>query len=431
MPARGTHTDTDAVRLVDDLLAAAIRRRASDAHFEPGESAMWVRYRLDGVLQDVDRLPLELAENVVARLKVLAGLLTYRLDVPQEGSFRADARIAGDLPAIDIRVATFPTIRGERAVIRFLYESSEVNHLAELGFRREAVTALREAAGRPQGLILVTGPAGSGKSTTLYALARHILAATPGRSVVSLEDPVEQRIDGVAQIQITPHGELDYARAMRSLLRQDVQVMLIGEIRDAATAHVVVEAALTGHLVMSTMHSGDPAEALVRLLEMGIAPYQLVGAVSTICAQRLLRTLCPECAGASSVAADLRVGRTCDACADTGYRGRTACCQTVTLDDALRQAVLYRRPVQELRSLINAAEPAGDGESALLADAMRLVEAGRTDIDEVRRMLGAPDESAGQRDSGIAGRRDSLSESVPPSRHPAVPPSRRPALPHS
>jgi general secretion pathway protein E len=359
------------VQLVDALLTRAIARRASDVHFEPSEGGMWVRYRLDGLLQEMDRLPAGLAENVIARLKVLAGLLTYRMDIPQEGAFQALGHLTGGLPPIDVRVATFPTVRGERAVVRLMYSVGQVSGLDDLGFSDAVVTEFRKVAEQPHGLILVTGPAGSGKSTTLYALARHILAATSGRSVVSLEDPVEQRVSGMAQIQIQPHGELDYVRAMRSLLRQDVQVLLVGEIRDAQTGHVVVEAALTGHLIMSTMHSGDPAEAIVRLLEMGIEPYQLVGALSVVFSQRLVRVVCQACGG-----------RGCEACADTGYSGRTACGQLVVMDELLREAILSRRSAGELRQMISSGRP------DLGEDARRLVDRGRTTVDEVRRVLG-------------------------------------------
>lgn len=362
-------TADNVVEMVEGLLARAVAQRASDVHFEPAADGLRVRLRIDGLLRDVDRIPSYLAENVIGRLKVLAGLLTYRTDIPQEGSFQLPVGGAGALP-VDVRVATFPTIRRERAVVRFLYVTV-VSGLSELGLTLEAVQALERAARRPHGLILVTGPAGSGKSTTLYALARHILATTPERSVVSLEDPVEQRVEGMAQMQVTPHGELDYVRAMRSLLRQDVQVMLVGEIRDAETAHVVVEASLTGHLIMSTMHSGDTAEAISRLLEMGIAPYQVVGGVSVVCAQRLLRMVCEACSG-----------KGCEACVQTGYRGRTACGQVVCMDEPLREAVLEHRPASGLRALLQ--QRGAD----LQADAERLVHMGRTTREEVARVVG-------------------------------------------
>lgn len=367
MPKPRPDPESSAVQAIESLLERAIAQRASDLHFEPGDDGLGVRFRLDGLLHEVDRLPASIADNVVARLKVLSGLLTYRLDVPQEGSFRFND--------VDIRVAVFPTVRGERAAVRILHQVGEVSGLDELGLASSAVMQLREAASRPSGLILVTGPAGAGKSTTLYALARHIIATTPGRCAVSLEDPVEQRVSGLTQIQVQPHGELDYVRAMRSLLRQDVQVLLVGEIRDAETAHIVVESALTGHLVMSTLHSGDPAETVARLLEMGIAPYQLVSALTLVCSQRLLRTVCDAC-GAKG----------CTGCANTGYRGRTACSELVAMDDRLREAVLDRVPVSRLREITAA------GGVDLAADANRLVAAGVTTIEEVRRVLGTAKE---------------------------------------
>ena len=363
MAKREHEPDDRIVRLVDALLLRAIDTGASDAHFEPTDSGMLVRFRFDGLLHEADRLPLDVAVNVIARLKVLAGLLTYRLDVPQEGAFV--------LRGVDVRVAVFPTVRGERAAVRLLHCVGEVSGLDDLGLADSTVTQLHHAAEKPSGLILVTGPAGAGKSTTLYALARHILANMPGRCVISLEDPVEQRLDGLTQVQIQPHGELNYIRAMRSLLRQDVQVLLVGEIRDAETAHIVTEAALTGHLVMSTLHSGDPAEALARLLEMGIAPYQVVSAVTLVGAQRLVRKKCSSCGGAG-----------CDACAQTGYRGRTACGQLAAMSAGLREAILERAPTERLRRVISAAGP------DLAQDAARLVDAGITTVDEVLRAIG-------------------------------------------
>ncbi len=365
-------SENGVVHLVDDLLRRAIRGRVSDVHFEPGEGEMRVRCRIDGLLHELDRIPGQLAENVIARLKVLAGLLTYRIDIPQEGAFNSRQIEGANGEPLDLRVATFPTVRGERAVVRLLHTVGQVSSLEELGLDHTLMVEFKRAARQPQGLILVTGPAGSGKSTTLYAIARYILSDDPGRSVVSLEDPVEQRVAGMTQIQIAPHGELNYPRAMRSLLRQDVQVLLVGEIRDAETAHVVVEASLTGHLIMSTMHSGDPAETIVRLLEMGIAPYQLVSALNVVCAQRLVRTVCPTCKGQGE----------CEPCAGTGYVGRTACGQLAVMNETLRQAILDHRPVSELRRIVNRQRP------NLVADGKRLVDAGKTTMDELRRVLG-------------------------------------------
>lgn len=366
---------SDAVRVVDALLTRAIQRQASDVHFEPLEDGLIVRFRLDGLLHEVDRFPAELSLSIIARLKVLAGLLTYRLDIPQEGAFSVQKSELGSSHSLDIRISTFPTVRGERAVARLLYQISPVAELEALGLSHRVVSELQSAGNQPSGLILLTGPSGSGKTTTLYAIARHILTTTPGRSVVSLEDPVEQRVAGMTQIQITPHGELDYPRAMRSMLRQDVEVLLVGEIRDAQTAHIVIEAALTGHLILSTLHSGDPGEAIVRLLEMGIAPYQLVGALSVVCSQRLLRRRCMRCRDAGDESA-------CTNCAGTGYLGRTACGQIAVVKDTLRDQIISQAPVCQLRRVIDASCP------SLIEQASDLVAQGETTAEEARRVLG-------------------------------------------
>lgn len=376
-----------AVRLVDDLIGLAVDRRASDIHFEPTDSAMVVRLRVDGLLHDVERVPIAVGPTVIGRLKVLGGLLTYRIDVPQEGRIERDGRPWPD--AADFRLAVFPTIRGERAVVRLFYHRSDVTDLDQLGLNPIDVKQIADAADRPQGLVVVTGPAGSGKTTTLYALLRHMLASQPGRSVVTLEDPVEQRLDAVAQIEVKPFGELTYARAMRSLLRQDPQVILLGEVRDAETAGIAVEAALSGHLILTTMHSGDPAGAIVRLLEMGLPPYQITSSLAMVWTQRLLRVLCEACRQPSDDAARPFATAGCEQCDQTGYRGRTACAAWAVMDDALREAVLAKADAATLRRVM-----AGQGCAGLAADAARHVRAGRTTMDEVGRVIGvAPTEA--------------------------------------
>ncbi|MBN1346244.1 MAG: type II/IV secretion system protein [Phycisphaerae bacterium] len=380
-----TKSDSGAavVQLVEGLLTRAVEQRASDVHFEPTDRSLLVRFRLDGLLHDIEELPKQIAENVIARLKVMAGLLTYRIDIPQEGALPTP-HLAGkdDRAALDMRVATFPTIRGERAVVRVLYSGTGLNELEDLGFDPAMTDALRSAACRHAGMILVTGPAGAGKSTTLYAMARHVLTASPGRSIVALEDPVEQRVEGVTQIQIAPHGDLDYPRALRSILRQDPQVLLVGEVRDAHTASVIVEASLTGHLLLTTMHSGDPAEAVVRLLEMGIPPYQLVSMLSLVTSQRLVRTLCTACRRATDRSNEPYAHVGCEACHGTGYFGRTAIGQSFSMDASARAAVLDHASADALREL-NAKQSPG-----LLDNAERLVRDGITDADEIRRVLG-------------------------------------------
>ncbi len=363
------------VALVDDLLGRALDARASDVHFEPVDKppgGLLVRVRVDGLLHDSELLPRTAVQGVIGRLKVLAGLLTYRVDIPQEGSVRlARQHPAGD--PVELRVATFPTVRGERAVVRVFAVQPEVRDLAGLGLEPAQIRRLRLAVSAPAGMILVTGPAGAGKTTTLYSLVRYVRETDPGRSVVTVEDPVEQRIDRVTQIQINPHGELSYEVCMRSLLRQDPQVLLIGEIRDARTAGAALEAALTGHLILTTMHSGDPAEAVLRLLEMGLPPYQVVSAVTAVCSQRLLRRCMP---------ANLAHGGGPDTGPPGKYHGRVACAHLVEIDEEFRSLILEQPTASRLRSAMQRQQP------DLHAAAARLVVAGVTDVEEVRRVLG-------------------------------------------
>ena len=369
----------DVVGIVDELLRRAAASGASDVHFEPTESDLKVKYRLDGVLTPIESLPAAVADNVVARLKVLGGLLTYRNDVPQEGRLE----LAGGLSdgVSDVRLAVFPTIHGQRAVVRLFYRNEQLMSLGHLGFAPEIESRLKSVAAQNQGVLLVTGPAGSGKSTTLAAVLRHIVETLPGRSIVTLEDPVEIRVEGVTQVPITPHGQMTFPTALRSLLRQDPQVLMIGEIRDAETARIVIEAGLTGHLLMSTMHSGTPAGALLRLLEMGIEPYQVTSSISAVLNQRLVRSLCPKCRKQEGDGRFVPVG--CDACFGTGYHGRVLIAEMVQLDSPLRKALLAKADLDELEALLKA-----KGHTTILADGRRLVEAGVTTQVELQQACG-------------------------------------------
>jgi len=374
----------DVTALVDNLLVRGLSTGATDLHFEPIDDGLLVRARIDGQLADLELLPARLCDNVVARLKVLGSLLTYRVDIPQEGSFvwgrkptlRGAAPVDRDeKPNAEFRVATFPTIRGERCVVRLFRTQPELRSLDTLGLSDDQIESLRSAVAHPAGLVVLSGPAGSGKTTTLYAMIRELRDRFPGRSIITLEDPVEQRIDRIAQIQINPHGTLSYEHCLRSLLRHDPQVILLGEVRDRATAVAAVEAALTGHLILTTVHSGDPAETIVRFLEMGIPPYQLTSALTLVCSQRLLRKNCTKCAPGTATS--------CDACLGTGYAGRTAVAQIVEIQEIVRSMILRKAPASELRTALETQGP------NLIERAAALVADEVTDEDEVARVLGA------------------------------------------
>jgi len=370
----------DVVSLVDELLEKAVNYGASDIHLEPTGSELAVKFRLDGVLNTIEKLPKSLSDNVIARLKVLGGLLTYRNDIPQEGRIEIEQNQANRV--MDKRLSVFPTIHGQRAVVRLFYSNVELTELEQLGFAEQIYSALKKIAAQSQGVLLLTGPAGSGKSTTLAALLRYVLKRFPGKSVVSLEDPVEIRIDGVTQVQITPHGQMTFPTALRSLLRQDPQVLMIGEIRDAETAKIAIEAGLTGHLLMSTMHSGSPSGGLLRLLEMGIEPYQVTSSVSAILNQRLVRKLCVKCKQTDEKTG-LPKAAGCDDCFHTGYKGRVLIAEMAELDSQLRKAILAKADLDELEKLLES-----KGHTNMLTDGRRLVSEGITTQEELNKVCG-------------------------------------------
>jgi type II secretory ATPase GspE/PulE/Tfp pilus assembly ATPase PilB-like protein len=365
----------DVVAWVDEILNKAISCGASDVHFDPTASELQVKFRLDGVLGVVERLPKALSDNVIARLKVLGGLLTYRNDIPQEGRMEIKTPMDG---VLDERLAVFPTINGQRAVVRLFYQHKELAHLEQLGFSEYLYGKLKTIAAQSQGVLLLTGPAGSGKSTTLAAMLRYILGNSPGKSIVSLEDPVEIRIEGVTQVQISAYGGMDFPTALRSLLRQDPQVLMIGEIRDAQTARITIEAGLTGHFLMSTMHSGTPAAGFLRLLEMGIEPYQVTSSVGAILNQRLVRKLCDKCKTRDDTGEFKPTG--CEECFNTGFRGRALVAEIAEMTSQLRKAILAKADIEQLDGIIRQT-----GKS-MHDDGLALVERGiitRQELDKV------------------------------------------------
>jgi type II secretory ATPase GspE/PulE/Tfp pilus assembly ATPase PilB-like protein len=370
----------DVVALVDNLLEGAMNAGASDIHFEPTGAELVVKYRLDGVLETVEKLPKFLSENIIARLKVLGGLLTYRNDIPQEG--RIEITGHNSQGVLDERLAVFPTIHGQRAVVRIFYQHRNLTELQQLGFSEAVYKTLKSVAFKNQGLLLLTGPAGSGKSTTLAAMLRFILRNFPGKSIVTLEDPVEIRVEGVTQVQITPFGEMTFPTALRSLLRQDPQVLMIGEIRDAETAKIAIEAALTGHFLMSTMHSGMPAAGFLRLLEMGIEPYQVTSSVCAILNQRLVRKLCDKCKKKNEKTATFEIVG-CKDCLNAGYKGRVLISEIVELNSELRKAIAQKTDLEKLETLLK-----NQGHTNMLADGKRLIREGVTTVDELNRVCG-------------------------------------------
>lgn len=373
---------------VDRLLKAARDAQASDLHWLPTADALDVQWRVDGVLQPLASLPGHLAPNVIARLKVLAGLLTYRTDVPQEGRIR-------EAGGGEVRVSTFPTLFGEKAVVRLFADQGRYDSLDALGLPGESVAELRRLLTETSGAILVTGPAGSGKTTTLYACLREIGAQSRhSRSLASLEDPIEMAVAGVAQTQVNAAAGFDLAVGLRFLLRQDPEVIMVGEIRDPATAETVFQASLTGHLVLSSFHAGSAAGAISRLSDMEIAPYLLRSGILAIVSQRLVRRLC-TCATVVTDTDEFlalpissaKTARGCAACRETGYRGRMVLAEMLTLakNEAAR-AILSRTDRPRLHEVA-----VQSGMVPLLDRACQAVEAGLTSPAEVRRVLGFGD----------------------------------------
>ena len=371
-------------QLVDAILAGARDAEASDIHLRPGESTVELRWRVDGVLQSIARFPREIGPKIVGRLKVLADLLTYRTDVPQEGRLLGDANV-------ETRVSTFPTLFGEKAVIRLFIGSGKYRHLADLGLPAEILATLRRLLDETGGVILLAGPAGSGKTTTIYAALREIVNKTAGgRSLVSLEDPIEVVVDGVDQSQVNAAAGFDIHAGLRSLLRQDPEVMMVGEIRDRGTAEMVFQASLTGHLVVTTFHAGSAARALSRLSDMGIEPYLLRSGLLAILCQRLLRRLCSCAVPSDDPLARLglpvdRVSRPvgCDQCAGTGYRGRMVLAEMLLPEGDVGSAILERRDADHFESLATRA-----GMISQWQRACRAIEEGQTSPQEVLRVLG-------------------------------------------
>jgi general secretion pathway protein E len=388
--------DAPVVRIVSLLISRAMETRASDIHIEPFEGQLKVRFRIDGILQETESPSAKLAEAVIARIKVMAGLDIAERRLPQDGRIKIVVRGT----SLDIRVSSVPVLHGERIVLRLLRQNAGLMDLAALDLAPGVLKRLTGMLGLSHGLILVTGPTGSGKTTTLYAALKHLMSQE--RNLITVEDPVEYQIAGVGQIQVKSGIGLSFAKVLRSVLRQDPDVIMIGEIRDRETANIAVHAALTGHLVLSTLHTNTAGGAIARLLDMGVEDYLVASCLVGVLAQRLVRRLCPSCRAPlkeedlSRLGAVFREKNTktpragelfhatgCDACGQTGYAGRSVISEAMVISPELRNAIIEQRSTEALQAIAET-----QGMAVMLEDGLRLVAEGASSWDEVLRITG-------------------------------------------
>jgi general secretion pathway protein E len=391
------------IKLVNSLLFEAVKKRASDIHIEPFERDLMIRYRIDGVLYNVLTPPKRLQASIISRIKIMAGLNIAEKRLPQDG--RIGIKIAGR--DVDIRVSAIPTAHGERLVLRLLDKGNLLLKLSEIGLQPDRLGTLDQLIRLSHGIVLVTGPTGSGKTTTLYAALNTINA--PDKNIITIEDPIEYQLRGVGQMQINPKITLTFAAGLRSILRQDPDVIMVGEIRDGETAEIAIHASLTGHLVFSTLHTNDAAGAVTRLLDMGIEPFLVASSVVAIVAQRLVRVLCPACRQAyrptPAELAKLGIGSFrplpaepgpgpdpatsvmffkaggCPECLDTGYRGRIGIYEILVMDDEVRALILAKADANAIK-----ARAVERGMTTLREDGARKVLDGVTTTEEVLRV---------------------------------------------
>jgi general secretion pathway protein E len=402
--------DAPIIKWVNSLIFQAVKERASDIHIEPGEREVVVRYRIDGVLYEQKEAPRNAAASITARVKIMAGLNIAEKRLPQDGRIRR--RIAGK--DIDMRVATAPTARGERITIRLLDKTAVVLNLADIGFGPDHLREMDELIRRPNGIVLVTGPTGSGKTTTLYASLSEI--NTPDKNILTIEDPVEYQLEGISQTQVNSKIDLTFASGLRSFLRHDPDVIMVGEIRDLETAEIAIQASLTGHLVFSTLHTNDAPGAITRLIDMDVEPFLVASSVLALLAQRLVRKICPECKELKPVTADEVAGlgmsmdeyresagkdfgfhddrrppppagmayhaAGCSSCLNTGYSGRLGIYELLPMDDMVRSAVLKRTDANTIKR----AAIAGGAYRTLRQDGASKILSGLTTIEEVMRV---------------------------------------------
>lgn len=380
--------DAPIIRLVNTIISRAVRERASDIHIEPMENNLRVRFRIDGVLHEVMSLPRNAQNAVISRVKIMANMDIAEHRLPQDGRIEVSAGGRN----VDLRVSVLPTIFGEKVVIRILDKSNFILQLPELGFSDDVRAQIERLIKKPNGMLLVTGPTGSGKTTTLYALLSRL--NRPEENIITVEDPVEYRLDGINQVQVNPKIGLTFAEGLRAILRQDPNIIMVGEIRDRETADIAVRAALTGHLVLSTLHTNDAAGALARLVDMGVEPFLIASSVLAVTAQRLVRKICPNCKEPYRPGPDdpvrlllnlppdenitLYRGRGCGQCNNTGYYGRVAIHELMLMNGEIRRLVNQRASRDEIKEAA-----IRSGMRTLFQDGVRRVMAGETTVEEI------------------------------------------------
>lgn len=379
--------------LVKYLLIDAIRAGASDIHIEPWESTLAVRIRLNGVLTELVHLPLELMDKISGRFKVLANLITYQTGLPQEGHAPADPELGG----VEQRISIFPTTRGEKIVVRIFDPSNRSFDMAALGFDDETLAGFLKLLTKPSGLILLTGPTGSGKTTAIYSALYHLVQRSgPAISIATVEDPVEFSLPMIAQAQVNLAQDFTYPKALRSLMRQDPQVIMVGEIRDPETAAIAVQAGLTGHLVISTIHSGSTAGVFARMINMEIEPFLLSSSITGVLGVRLIRKNCTYCSQPYEPDptllklipqeliddAQFRKGAGCDQCLNTGFSGRNSVAEILTVDQVFRDAVLQKMPTKALQQVA-----VQQGMQTMWQNGLRRVLTGQTPLEEILRVI--------------------------------------------
>ncbi len=384
------------IKLVELLIQHAYELRASDIHIEPESERLRIRFRVDGVLHDIFSFPKELHSEVITRIKVLSGLRTDEHQAAQDGRFKAPVKGVG---YVDVRVSIAPTYYGENSVMRLLADKTEQFTLEKLGFEGSDLERIGAAIKKPYGMILATGPTGSGKTTTLYTILK--MLNTPEVSIITIEDPIEYSIDGVDQIQVNAKTGITFAAGLRSILRQDPNVIMVGEIRDEETANIAVNAALTGHLLFSTLHTNDAPTSLPRLIDMKVEPFLIASTVNVIIGQRLLRRVCDECKIKIKIddsefeALKLVVrtevlnnnknfykGKGCAACDDTGYKSRIGIHEVLVIDDEVREAIMRRANATEIKKIA-----VKNGMRPMLEDAFEKALKGLTTVEEIMRVI--------------------------------------------